>query len=95
MTLFDECKELLKADFKVIEGDDLIMVMDIFHLYPWHCVNLRWSEMDFSDHEINHEMFNGRDLGYETIFVIADDAGVPVFRTNLDLVIDNIYDIIA
>jgi hypothetical protein len=95
MTLFDECKELLKADFKVMEGDDLSMAMDIFHLYPWHGGNLRWSEMDFSDHEITHEMFNGRDLGCETIFVIADDAGVPVFRTNLGLVVNNFYDIIA
>ncbi|STS21116.1 Uncharacterised protein [Hafnia alvei] len=30
MTLFDECKELLRADFDVVEGDDLSMVMDIF-----------------------------------------------------------------
>ncbi|RFU90980.1 hypothetical protein DZA29_13560 [Citrobacter gillenii] len=31
MTLFEECKELLKADFDVVERDDLSMVMDIFH----------------------------------------------------------------
>ncbi|EPB0182992.1 hypothetical protein ACQ9SL_004365 [Escherichia coli] len=26
MTLFEECKELLRADFDVVEGDDLSMV---------------------------------------------------------------------
>ncbi|MBA8563879.1 hypothetical protein NFJ59_08895 [Citrobacter freundii] len=95
MTLFEECKELLKADFDVVEGDDLSMVMDIFHQYPWHSGNLIWSEMDFCDYELTHEMFNGSDLGNETVFVIADDADVPVFRTHLQLIVDNIYDVIA
>jgi len=95
MALFEECKELLKADFNVVEGDDLSMVMDIFHQYPWYSGKLMWSEMDFSDHEITHEMFNGSGLGNETVFVIADDADVPVFRTHLQLIVDNIYDVIA
>lgn len=95
MTLFEECKELLKADFDVVEGDDLSMVMDIFHQYPWHGGNLIWSEMDFSDYELTHDMFNGSGLGNETVFVIADDADVPVFRTHLQLIVDNIYDVIA
>lgn len=95
MTLFEECKALLKADFDVVEGDDLSMGMDIFHQYPWHSGNLIWSEMDFSDYELTHEMFNRRDLGNKTVFVIADDADVPVFRTHLQLIVDNIYDIIA
>lgn len=30
MTLFEECKELLKTDFNVVEGDDLSAIMDIF-----------------------------------------------------------------
>ncbi|WP_235843666.1 hypothetical protein [Enterobacter quasimori] len=30
MTLFEECKELLKTDFYVMKGDDLSAVMDIF-----------------------------------------------------------------
>lgn len=95
MTLFEECKELLKTDFNVVEGDDLSAIMDIFHQYPWHSGNLRWSEMDFSDYELSHDMFNGGCLGNETVFVIADDANVPVFRTHLQLIVDNIYDVIA
>lgn len=95
MTLFEECKELLKADFDIMEGDDLSMVMDIFHQYPWHSGKIMWFEMDFSDHELTHEMFNGSDLGNEIVFVIADDADVPVFRTHLQLIADNIYDVIA
>ncbi|STS21115.1 Uncharacterised protein [Hafnia alvei] len=51
--------------------------------------------MDFSDYELTHEMLNGSDLGNETVFVIADDADVPVFRTHLQLIVDNIYDVIA
>jgi len=95
MTLFEECKELLKADFDVVEGDDLNMVMDIFRRYPLYNGKIMWSEMDFSDHEITHGMLNGGGLGNETVFVIADDADVPVFRTHLKLIVDNIYDVIA
>ncbi|WNN49998.1 hypothetical protein RIN58_07855 [Siccibacter colletis] len=95
MTLFDECRELLKADFDVVEGDKLSLVMDIFHLYPWHSGDLIWSEMDFSDYELTHGMLIGSGLGNETVFVIADDADVPVFRTHLQLIVDNIYDVIA
>lgn len=95
MTLFEECKELLKADFDVVEGDELSMAMDIFHQYRWHSGKIMWSEMDFSDHEITHEVFNGSGLGNESVFVIADDANVPVFRTHLQLIVDNIYDVIA
>lgn len=95
MTLFEECKELLKTDFDVVEGDDLSMVMDIFHQYPWCSGKIMWSEMDFSDYEITHEMFNESGLGNETVFVIADEANVPVFRTHLQLIVDNIYDVIA
>ncbi|MCC8230691.1 CDI toxin immunity protein [Enterobacter mori] len=95
MTLFEECKDLLKTDFNVMEGDDLSAVMDIFHQYPWHSGDLKWSEMDFSDYEPSHEMFKVSDLGNETVFVVADDANVPVFRTHLQLIVDNIYDVIA
>lgn len=95
MTLFEECKELLKADFDVVEGDDLSKVMDIFHQYPWHSGKIMWHEMEFSDHEITDEMFNGGGLGNETVFVIADDANVPVFKTHLQLIVDNIYDVIS
>lgn len=49
MTLLDECREVLKADFDVVEGDKMSMVMDIFHQYPSHSSDLIWSEMDFSD----------------------------------------------
>lgn len=83
MTLFEECKDLLKTDFNVMEGDDLSAVMDIFLQYPWYSGDLKWSEMDFSDYEPSHEMFNVSDLGNETVFVVADDVNVPVFRTHL------------
>lgn len=86
MTLFDECRELLKADFDVVEGDKLSLVMDIFHQYPWHSGDLIWSEMDFSDYELTHGMLIGSGLGNETVFVIADDADVPVFRTHRQLI---------
>lgn len=76
MTLFEECKELLKIDFDVVEGDDLSMLMDIFHQYPWGSGKIMWSEMDFSDYEITHKMFYGSGLGNETFFVIADDATI-------------------
>ncbi|ADO50539.1 hypothetical protein [[Enterobacter] lignolyticus] len=95
MTLFDECKEALSADFNIVAPEGLMEVMDIFNKYPLHNGNILWSSVDFKDYDTADALLDEDILGTASAFVIADDASIPVFRTNFNLVLENIYDVMA
>ncbi|WP_455724982.1 CDI toxin immunity protein, partial [Yersinia similis] len=55
MTLFEECKEALSADFIIVKGRLQKDAIDIFNKYPLVNGNISWSEIEYSDYEdINH-----------------------------------------
>ncbi|AIR66019.1 hypothetical protein [Cedecea neteri] len=95
MTLFEECRAALKANFTIVEGEQLNLAMGIFHQYPWQNGDIKWSKMDFIDYEITDTLLNDVALKDMSVFVITDDADIPVFKTRLNLVISNIYDVMA
>ncbi|EIS7447139.1 MULTISPECIES: CDI toxin immunity protein [Citrobacter] len=95
MTLFDECKEALSADFNVLDEKDQVRVMGIFNKYPSANGNILWSEIDFKDFETVNDFLNEAVLKNEDVYVIADNADIPIFKTNLRLVFENIYDVTA
>ncbi|MBP2860008.1 hypothetical protein J8657_20690 [Dickeya oryzae] len=95
MTLFDECKEALSADFSVIDGQALKDVMDILSQYPFSRGGLVWSEMKFSDYENIDDLLIKSPMKTDDVFVFADDASIPVFKTKLKLIAENIYDVTA
>lgn len=95
MNLFDECKEALSADFNVLSEKDKVSVMGIFNKYPSANGNILWSEIDFKDFETVNDLLNEATLKNEDVYVIADNADIPIFKTNLRLVFDNIYDVTA
>ena len=57
--------------------------------------NISWSEISFRDFETSDELLCQSWLKNENVYVIADDANIPIFRTNLRLVLENIYDVAA
>lgn len=95
MNLFDECKEALSADFNVLSEKDKVSVMGIFNKYPSANGNILWSEIDFKDFETVNDLLNEATLKNEDVYVIADNADIPIFKTNLRLVFDNIYAVTA
>ncbi|MGM3172682.1 hypothetical protein [Dickeya lacustris] len=95
MTLFDECKEALSADFSVIDGKALKDVMDILNQYPFSRGGLVWSEMKFSDYGNIDDLLIKSPMKTDDVFVFADDASIPVFKTKLKLIAENIYDVTA
>ena len=95
MTLFDECKEALSADFNVLDEKDQVRVMGILNKYPSANGNILWSEIDFKDFETVNDFLNEAVLKNEDVYVIADNADIPIFKTNLRLVFENIYDVTA
>lgn len=95
MTLFEECRAALKANFTIVEGEQLNLAMGIFHQYPWQNGDIEWSKMDFIDYEITDTLLSDMALKDMPVFVITDDADIPVFETRLSLVVGNIYDVMA
>ena len=94
MSLFEECKEALSADFTIIDKDEE-RVNTILEGYPFVSGNISWSEISFRDFETSDELLCQSWLKNENVYVIADDANIPIFRTNLRLVLENIYDVAA
>lgn len=95
MTLFEECRTALKDDFTIVEGEQLNQAMGIFHQYPWQNGDIEWSKMDFIDYDITDTLLRDMALKDMAVFAITDDADIPVFKTRLNLVISNIYDVMA
>ncbi|PSR44772.1 hypothetical protein C8256_21490 [Kluyvera genomosp. 2] len=69
--------------------------MGIFNKYPSANGNILWSEIDFKDFETVNDLSNEAALKNDDVYVIADNADIPIFKTSLRLVFENIYDVTA
>ncbi|MCW4784076.1 CDI toxin immunity protein [Enterobacter chuandaensis] len=94
MTLFDECKEALSADFNVLEGQCEKDVIDILHEFPFLKGNLMWENINYSDYDDINALVSDENRN-DDVFVFVDDINVPIFRTKLFLLAENVYDVMA
>lgn len=92
MTLFEECKAALKADFHIVEGEQEKAAINILSGYLSPHGGVAWSEMDPADHESLDAILNSGLLNNQPVFVLAD---IPVFKTNVKLIAENIDDVTA
>lgn len=95
MTLFEECKEALSADFNILGKEDQVSAIGIFNKYPSLNGSILWSELNFKDFDVVDELLSEFILKNKDVYVIADNADIPLFKTNLRLVLENIYDVTA
>ncbi|MHC3774266.1 hypothetical protein [Pantoea agglomerans] len=95
MTLFEECQEALSADFGIVEGQEKKEVVDIFNKYPFVSGCISWPEIEYSDYESIDDLLNIDCMKNANVFVLVDDASIPIFRSNLSLIAENIYDVTA
>lgn len=95
MTLFEECQEALSADFGIVEGQEKKEVFDIFNKYPFVSGGIYWPEIEYSDYENIDDLLNIDCMKNADVFVLVDDASIPIFRSNLSLIAENIYDVTA
>ncbi len=56
MTLFDECREALSADFNIVEGLAQQEALGILNKYPLAKGSVTWSEIWHSDYESFDEL---------------------------------------
>jgi len=95
MTLFEECQKALSADFEIFEGQDEKKSVDILNSYPFVKGVISWEEIEHADYESIDDLLNVTTVKNTEVYVLVDDASIPVFRTNLSLIAKNIYDVIA
>jgi len=95
MTLFEECQEALSADFGIAEGQEKKEAIDVFNKYPFVSGAISWPEIEYSDYENIDDLLNISLMKNANVFVLVDDASIPIFRTNLSLIAENIYDVTA
>lgn len=95
MTLFEECQEALSADFGIVEGHERKEVLDVFNKYPFVNGGISWPEIEYSDYKNIDNLLNIDFMKNADVFVLVDDASIPIFKSNLGLIAENIYDVTA
>lgn len=95
MTLFEKCQEALSADFGIVEGQEKKEALDIFNKYPFVRGAISLPEIEYSDYEDIDDLLNISFMKNSDVFVLVDDASIPIFRTNFSLIAENIYDVTA
>lgn len=95
MTLFDECKEALFSDFHLLIGDGENKAIDLLNKYPVTPREVVWNEMEYSDYDNFYDVLNVSTVKNQDVFVLTDNADIPIFRTNIKLVAENVYDVTA
>jgi hypothetical protein len=94
MTLFEECKEALKEDFHIVEDEQ--KAIEILQTFPITYDYIMWSELSYKDYDHMEDIVNDLSiLSNKSLYVLADNADVPVFRSNLKVIMENIYDVSA
>lgn len=94
MTLFEECKEALERDFNLVDNEkEIIKLLQTFPLKESYMV---WNRIDYRDYDCMEELLSDlSDLSKIHFYVLADNEKIPIFKSNLKLIIDNIYDVMA
>lgn len=95
MTLFEECQKALSADFSIVEGKTEKEAIDIFNNYPFANETISWEKIEHSDFESIDDLLSEYLINNVNVFVLVDNASIPIFRTNLSLLAENIYEVTA
>lgn len=88
MTLFEECKEALEQDFNLVDNEkEVIKLLQTFPLKKNYMI---WDRIEYKDYDCMEELLSDfSDLAKIHFYVLADNADIPVFQSNLKLIIDN------
>lgn len=94
MTLFEECREALKQDFTIV--DDEQTAIELLQTFPLKNNYMVWTNIEYIDYDCMEELLNALSLlSTSSFYVLADSEDVPIFKSNLKLIINNIYDVLA
>ena len=96
MTLFDECKEALSEDFHLLSEDKKEQVLKEFYKYPFEygSIDKDSKKIKILNPDRLIELIEKKIIN-QNVYVLADINDVPIFKTNLLLALDKLYDISA
>jgi hypothetical protein len=63
--------------------------------FPFSNGNILWAEFNYVDYEDINELISDNNNKNYDVFVFVDDINIPIFKTNLALIAENIYDVTA
>ena len=96
MTLFEECVEALSDDFSLLTEEDEKEVLNIFYKYPFEYGNIDKLKEGVVTLKFDKLIkLVEEKVKSSEVYVLADINGVPIFKTNLFLALEKIYDISA
>ena len=96
MTLFDECIEALSDDFSLLTEEKEKEVLNIFYKYPFEYGNIDKLKEGIVTLKFDKLIkLVEEKVKSSEVYVLADINGVPIFKTNLFLVLEKIDDISA
>lgn len=94
MSLFLECCDALSEDVEIIHTGDL--ALSIFNKYPMKLNNIDWTKIFYKDYEDMSLLLDDFKIYVDSkVFIMSDDKGIPILKSNLGLVIYNIYEVMA
>lgn len=94
MSLFLECCDALSEDVEIMHSSDL--ALSIFNKYPMRLNNIDWTKIFYKDYEDMSLLLNDFKVYVDDkVFIMPDDKDIPVLKSNLRLVVYNIYEVMA
>ena len=96
MTLFEECVEALSDDFSILIEKKEKEIINIFYKYPFEYGNINKLKEGIVTLKFDKLIrLIEEKVKSSEVYVLADISGVPIFKTNLFLALEKIYDISA
>lgn len=98
MDLFEECKNKLENNYKILDVNAEKLVLNKLNAYllktgngniDWNNSSIMKISLDILIEKITSQEFD------DTVVIITDTSDTPIFSTNLILALDNFEDIVA
>ncbi len=96
MTLFDECRMALSEYFYLLDKKEEEMVLKELYKYPFEFGTLNWKSPYIKELALADilQLISEKKVSKE-VYVVADVADIPLFKTKLDLILNNMDDVSA
>jgi hypothetical protein entcl_4306 len=99
-TIFEECRDALAEDFKIMSKDEGDIIMNaLCNKYPF--VSYGSGSIDWDSDKISILDYRKiledtkNNLLIPSVYIIPDTVGIPIFKSNIFLVMKHIEDILA
>lgn len=95
MTLFEECKQALAANIKILNVEESQECLAMLEKLINHHNVINWDSVEYNDYDDLQHLSKTLHHYDAIVYVLADDKDIPMFQTNLQLVLENFYDVAA